>query len=57
MIFLEAWTIWKHQNWCVFDSEPPCLAAALLAAKLEATMWSMARAKGTSFLHALGPAG
>jgi hypothetical protein len=53
MVILGAWIIWKHRNRCVFNGDPPSLSPALLAAKEEALAWSLAGAKGLSFLQAL----
>ena len=45
-IILGAWTIWRHQNDCVFNGASPRLGTALVLAKEEALLWSLARAKG-----------
>jgi hypothetical protein len=52
---LGAWTIWNHRNGCVFDGAAPNLAGALIAAGEERRLWSMAGARGLSFLTALLP--
>jgi hypothetical protein len=57
MVILGAWIIWKHRNRCVFNGDPPSLSAALLAAKEVALAWSLAGAKGLSFLQALDQPG
>jgi hypothetical protein len=53
MIVLGAWIIWKHWNRCVFYGLAPCVAAALLAAREEALLWTMAGARGLSLLQAI----
>ena len=55
LIILGAWTIWNHRNGCVFDGAAPNLAGALIAAGEEHRLWSMAGARGLSFLTALPP--
>ena len=45
-IILGAWTIWRHRNDCVFNGASPRLGTALVLAKEEALLWSLARAKG-----------
>jgi hypothetical protein len=55
LIILRAWTIWNHHNGCVFDGVAPNLVGALIAAGEERCLWSMAGARGLSFLTALLP--
>jgi len=55
LVILGAWTLWKHRNSCVFEGAAPNLARALLLAKEEAVLWSLAGARGISFLSALEP--
>jgi hypothetical protein len=55
LIILGAWTIWNHRNSCVFDGAAPNLAKALILAGEERHLWSMAGARGLSFLAALLP--
>jgi hypothetical protein len=55
LIILGAWIIWNHRNGCVFDGAAPNLAAALILAGEERRLWSMAGARGLSFLTALFP--
>jgi hypothetical protein len=50
LVMLGAWVIWKHRNSCVFNSATSSVAAALLVAKEEALMWSMAGANDLSLL-------
>ena len=57
LVILGAWTLWKHRNSCVFEGAAPNLMRALLLAKEEAVLWSLAGARGISFLSALEPAG
>jgi hypothetical protein len=54
-IILGAWTIWNHRNGYVFDEATPNLAGALVLAGEERRRWSMAGARGLSFLNALLP--
>ena len=53
LIILGAWTIWNHRNGCFFDGAAPNIAGALIAAGEECHLWSMAGARGLSFLTAL----
>jgi hypothetical protein len=55
LIILRAWTIWNHRNGCVFDGAAPNLAGAMILAGEERCLWSMAGARGLSFLTALLP--
>jgi hypothetical protein len=57
MVVLGAWIIWKHRNRCVFNGLVPCVAAALLAAREEALLWTVARARGMSLLQAIAALG
>lgn len=52
LIILSAWCIWKHRNECVFDGRKPEEQRLELAIWDEATLWSMAGAKGLSQLLA-----
>jgi hypothetical protein len=54
---LGVWVIWKHRSSCVFSGAAPSVPAALLVAKEEALLWTMARAKGLSLLQAIGTPG
>jgi hypothetical protein len=51
LIILGAWTIWKHQNDCVFNGCVPRLSTALNLAQEKALLWSLAGAKGLSPAH------
>jgi hypothetical protein len=54
LVVLGVWVIWKHRNLCVFDGTAPSVSAALLVAREEALLWTMARATGLSLLQAMG---
>jgi hypothetical protein len=54
LVILGAWIIWKHRNQCVFRGSAPNVAAALLAAREEALLWTLVGARGLSFIQALG---
>nr|TKW13976.1 hypothetical protein SEVIR_5G136400v2 [Setaria viridis] len=46
LIILGGWTIWRHRNDCVVIGASPSIATALILARDEAQLWSMAGAKG-----------
>ena len=46
LIILGAWTIWRHRNDCVFNGASPRVDTALILAKEDAQLWSMAGARG-----------
>ena len=48
-------SIWNHRNGCVFDGAAPSLAGALILASEDRRLWSMAGARGLSFLTVLLP--
>nr|TKW38993.1 hypothetical protein SEVIR_1G150100v2 [Setaria viridis] len=50
LIILGASTIWKHRNDCVFNGATPNITTALMLAKDEANLWSIAGAKGITLL-------
>ena len=52
LVILGSWSLWKHRNNRVFDGGNPSLERALVLAKEEAFFWSLAGAKGISFLAA-----
>jgi hypothetical protein len=54
---LGAWVIWKHRNQCVFCGTPPSVPTVLQVARDEAMLWTIAGAKGLSFLQAIGYVG
>lgn len=54
LIILGAWTIWTHQNDCVFNGIAPCLVTALILVKEEAQLWKLAGATGISLPSAIG---
>ena len=53
IIILGAWLICKHHNYCVFDGGTPSLTRVLSAFREEAQQWSVAGARGVSYLLAL----
>jgi hypothetical protein len=60
LVILGAWSVWKHRNACVFQRVSPDVGVVLRAAKEEPFWWSLAGAKGITFLQApepLGPLG
>jgi hypothetical protein len=44
LIILEAWTVWKHRNDCVFNGKSPSLSTALIMAGDELCFWNLAKA-------------
>jgi hypothetical protein len=54
IIILGDWSIWKHQNDCVFNGAAPNIDTALSIARDETLWWCMAGAKGLSLLTAWG---
>jgi hypothetical protein len=57
LVVLDAWVIWKHRNFCVFNGAVPSVPTALQVAREEALLWTVARAKGLSLLQAGEPQG
>jgi hypothetical protein len=55
VIILCAWSIWTHRNRCVFDGVSPNLNVVLAVVNEELQRWSMAGAKGISYLLAMAP--
>jgi len=55
IIILGAWLIWKHRNRCVFDGETPNVSRVVEAFREEVQLWSVAGARGVSYLLALAP--
>jgi len=54
IIILGAWSIWKYRNRCVFDGAPPEVSCVVSAIKEELHQWTIAGARGVSYLLALG---
>jgi hypothetical protein len=50
LIILGAWTLWKHQNRCVFYGIAPNLVVAVPQADEERRFWELAGARGISHL-------
>jgi hypothetical protein len=55
LFILGAWTLWKHQNRCVFYGIAPTMAAAMTQAVEERKMWKLAGARGITYLMAQIP--
>ncbi|KAG2566297.1 hypothetical protein PVAP13_7NG199617, partial [Panicum virgatum] len=47
--------VWKHRNYCVFDGGTPNLSRVMAAFREEVQLWSVAGARGVSYLLALAP--
>jgi len=45
----------QHHNYCVFDGGTPALARVISEFREEAHLWSVAGARGVSYLLALAP--
>jgi hypothetical protein len=52
LFILGAWTLWQHQNDCVFNGVSPRVSVALSMAREEAWAWCMVGAKDLSLLTA-----
>jgi hypothetical protein len=52
LVALGAWMLWKHRNGVVFNGSSPSVVVAVRLAREEALLWSLAGAKGVSFLQA-----
>ena len=52
LVALGAWMLWKHRNGVVFNGSHPNLVVAVRLAREEAFLWSLAGAKGFSYLLA-----
>ena len=55
IIILGSWLVWKHRNYYVFDGGTPNLSRVMTAFREEVQLWSIARARGVSYLLALAP--
>jgi hypothetical protein len=53
LVILGAWNLWNHRNRCVFDGAIPDLNSLLSTTREDPQLWSIAGAKGISFLLAL----
>jgi hypothetical protein len=53
LVVLGAWSIWRHQNDCVFNGAQPSIARLLTSAGDEFNMWCFAGAKGLTRLSDL----
>lgn len=54
LIFLVAWELWKHRNFCVFEGGSPSIQLVLQKVKEEGGLWCAAGAKSLSKLVASG---
>jgi hypothetical protein len=50
LVILGAWTLWKHQNSCVFDRNRPNVNLAVRMADQEREKWELAGARKLSLL-------
>ena len=55
IIILGAWNLWNHRNRCVFDGASPSISNIISSTCVDMHQWSMAGAKGVSYLLALAP--
>ena len=55
IIILGAWNLWNHRSRCVFDGASPSISNIISSTCVDMHQWSMARAKGVSYLLALAP--
>jgi hypothetical protein len=56
LVILGAWTLWKHQNRCVFDGATPSMVGSLTQTEEERKVWELAGARGITYLTAQLPA-
>ena len=55
IIILGSWLVWKHRNYCVFDGGTPSLSRVMTTFREDVQQWSVAGARGVSYLLALPP--
>ena len=55
IIILGAWNLWNYHNQCVFDGAPPSISNIISTTLEDLQQWSLAGARGISFLLALTP--
>jgi len=55
IIILGAWNLWNHHNRCVFDGASPSISNIISTTLEDLQQWSLAVARGISFLLALVP--
>ena len=55
IIILGSWLVWKHRNYCVFDGGTPSLSRVMTTFREDVQQWSVAGARGASYLLALPP--
>jgi len=55
IIILGAWNLWNHRNQCVFDGASPSISNIISTTLEDLQQWSLAVARGISFLLALVP--
>jgi hypothetical protein len=55
IIILGAWNLWNHRNQCVFDGASPSISNIISTTFEDLQQWSLAGAKGVSYLLAQAP--
>jgi hypothetical protein len=55
IIILGTWNLWNHRNRCVFDGASPSISNILSTTFEDLQQWSLAGARGVSYLLALVP--
>jgi hypothetical protein len=55
IIILGAWNLWNHCNRCVFDCTSPSITSIISTNIEDPQQWSMAGARGVSYLLTLAP--
>ena len=55
IIILGSWLVWKHHNFYVFDGGTPNLSRVVSTFREDVQQWSVAGARGVSYLLALAP--
>ena len=55
IIILGAWNLWNHSNRCVFYGASPSITSIIATTLEDLHLWSMAGARGVSYLLALVP--
>jgi hypothetical protein len=55
IIILGAWNLWNHRNRCVFDDASPSISSIISTTFEDLQQWSLAGARGISYLLTLAP--